>query len=115
MTFTLIVLGTLTVITLGSLAGAAVRATDRRRLLLVAGEALCLLLLARALMPVTPPVVVAWIGAVAIVVGLLGLAAGRWSQLPWLSPDTGRRGVAEAVVHALVLVAVIGAVAAGFA
>lgn len=114
MTFTLLVLGSLAVLTLVGLARAAVGATDRRRLLLAAGEAFCILLFARAMMPVQPPVVAVWIGAVAIVAGLLGLAAGRWSQLPWLSPDTGRRGVAGAVIHAVVLVAVIGVVAAGF-
>lgn len=114
MTVTLIVLGALAVLTLAGLARAAVAATDRRRLLLAAGEALCLLLAARALMPVTPPVVVGWIGAVAVCAGLLGLAARRWSQLPLLAPGTGRRGVAGAVVHAVVLAAVIGAVAAGF-
>ncbi|WP_010524368.1 hypothetical protein [Nesterenkonia sp. F] len=114
MTVTLIVLGALAVLTLAGLARAAVAAADRRRVLLAAGEALCLLLVARALMPVTPPVVVAWIGTVAVFAGLLGLAASRWSQLPLLAPSTGRRGVVGAVVHVVVLVAVIGMVAAGF-
>lgn len=114
MTFTLLVLGALAVLTLVGLARAAVGATDRRRLLLAAGEAFCMLLFARAMMPVQPPVVVAWIAAVAVFTGLLGLAAGRWPQLPLLAPNTGRRGVVGAVIHAAVLVAVIGMVASGF-